>query len=198
MVNKQEAKRFKEVMKKGLWRERYYMVREKYFTENSLIEDGECRNFIIQAALTDNASLVRREAVRTCNVLNITSKGQIIRLRKMPNLNKMLHIKPKHMQEILFQSCIKVGIPMYPRNRKLNDDELMLVSKKFEEDYPVFYDKVDGRTTKNSAGNISRKKNKAIYYMIQNAFEQTTTERIEQFYKHHKEYKVNESQDRVK
>lgn len=158
MLNKENAKHFKEVMKHGLWRDRYYLVRENYFNTFNLIEDKECKWLLIEAAINDKASLVRQEAVKTCNALHIKTKGNDVKLGKMPPLNKIINMKDKNLNEIIFLSCVKAGIQMYPRNRTLTDKEKMDISKKFSELYPELFDIIDGRTTRNTKGNISKKK----------------------------------------
>lgn len=193
MVDKKEAKRFKEVVKKGLWRDRYYVVTEPHFQKFKLVEDETCKGQLINVALHDNAVLVRREAVRTCNVLGITIKGKPIRLRSMLPLHKVTGMKDKRLKDIIFFSCVKAGIAMYPRNRELTDDEVMSVSIKFSEVYPELFDKIDGRTTENTRENISEIKNKSIYKLIRNGFKQVSPDRVEQYYKHHPEYRNNEN-----
>lgn len=193
MLDENEAKRFKEITQKGFWRDRYYMVTEKHFVKTGLNNNEECLRILIDIALNDNARLVRQEAVRTCNVLGLTYKGEPITLRKMPSLYQITHVKEKRMKEIIFLSCVKAGIPMYPRDRKLSNDELMTISKKFSELYPLLFDKIDGRTTQNTKGIISKKKNKAIYNLISNYYSKISQDRIERYYKHHRDCRADDA-----
>ena len=81
---------------------------------------------------------------------------------------------------------------MYPLKRTLDKEELMKISVKFSELYPTVYDIIDGRTTENTKGNISRKKNRNIYKMIQKHFSQITEERLQQYYKHHHDKRMDD------
>lgn len=192
MADKKEAKRFKEVFQHGFWRDRYYVVTENHFRKFNLVEDKECKELLIIMALHDKAVLVREEAVRTCNALDVTFNGELIRLGTMLPLHRVTGVKDKWLKDYIFTACVKAGIPMYPRSRELTDDEVSAAAIKFSEVYPELFDKVDGRTTENTKENISNKKNETIYKKIRKSFEQVSPERIEQYYECYPEYRSNE------
>lgn len=173
---------FINTIRKGNWRDRYYAVQAKRFIELGLDNNKPCTQLLVQCALSDYASLVRQEAVRTCNILGIQHKGKPISLKRMPSLLQIIQEKDKKLQEKFFMACVKAEIPMYPQKRTLNEDELRRISIKFSELYPTLYDKIDGRTSEN----VAKKKNKHIYKMIQTRFNQISAERIERYCKHHK------------
>ena len=192
-MSKKETKYsdFIDILNKGMWRDRYYAVQQKKFVALELDKNEQCVQALIRCALNDNATLVRQEAVRTCNLLGILHKGKSVTLRKMPPLNQLTK-STKKLQEKVFISCVESGIKMYPLKRTLDKEELMKISVKFSELYPTVYDIIDGRTTENTKGNISRKKNRNIYKMIQKHFSQITEERLQQYYKHHHDKRVDD------
>lgn len=211
MINKEYVEKFKNVMKEGKWHERYLVVREKYFIVNNLVEDPICKSILIEAALKEKAKLVKSEAVRTCNLLKITYKGQQIRLRKMPSIDIVTKMNAESRRELVFLVTMNTDVPMFPRNRKLTDNEKKKISIKLEEMHPKLYDIMDGYYTNNKPGVINKKKNKKLQACLESYLNSVSTKRIMKYYKKHPErikcelpeyrdeiYKKIESMDKTK
>lgn len=200
MVDHEKAENFKKVMKKGKWHERYIVVREKYFITNNLIEDKECRMLLLDAALREKAKLVKEQAVRTCNLLKITYKGQEVRLKKMPNIDVVTKMNIASRKELVFQAAMQTDISLFPRHRKLTDEEKRKLSIKFEELNPKLYDIMDGYYTNNSPGVINKKKNKKLQTVFEGYLSEVSNKRIIKYYKEHPqrlEYEPEEYKEKL-
>lgn len=185
--NLDKVEHFKHIMKNGKWHERYILVREKYFIKHKLEEDTICQKMLLEAARKDPAKYVRAEAVRTCNLLGITYKGEPVRLRKMPSLDVVTKMNNNSRKELVFLAAMKTDVQIFPRSKQFSDKELIQISKKLEELYPKFYDILDGYYTNNSPGVINKKLNKKLLKCINYYLQSVSRKRINKYYNAHPE-----------
>lgn len=144
MVDIERVEEFKKIMKKGKWRERYRVVKSKYFIQNNLSEEQVCRSILIDAALKDKVRLVRQEALKTCQILKLTHKGKKIQLKKMPPLFELIGMNRDSFKECVFLSVMKTEIPMYPRDRRYGKHTRKIIREVFEKECPKLYDILEG------------------------------------------------------
>lgn len=144
MVDIERVEEFKKIMKKGKWRERYRVVKSKYFIQNNLSEEQVCQSILIDAALKDKVRLVRQEALKTCQILKLTHKGKKIQLKKMPPLFELIGMNRDSFKECVFLSVMKTEIPMYPRDRRYGKHTRKIIREVFEKERPKLYDILEG------------------------------------------------------
>lgn len=158
-MNKGNVKEFLDAMDND-WRTRYSYITKDKVVEMNILNNPEIKSKIISIAHFDPCQIVRSEAVRTCNLLNILYKGQKVTLRKMRTLNNTLIAEKINMTDIVLDVFLKAEIPFFPRNRKLSSEEWDRVYEQFKLNYPKVYDLLDGHFTVADTYKNRKKKNK--------------------------------------
>jgi len=193
-VLEEKVENFKKIMKKGTWRERYFVVRSDYFIKYNLGENALCQKILLDAALKDKAKMVRAEAIVTCNQLKITKDGQPIKLKKMPDLNIATKMSQESIKEVIFLIAMETDIPMFHRNRTFTGEEGKKLSVKFKEINPKLYDVMDGYF---NSGNIHRNNNKKLQQFLCANLHFISNKRIDKYYlKHPERLKYEDSEYR--
>lgn len=153
LPNNEIVNNFKRTLKKGFWRERYEVVRSGFLRDNLLNNDESCRTLLINIAHFDPCHIVRNEAVRTCNVLNVRYKNEKVMLRKMRTLNNTIIAEKINIRTIILMVFLKAEIQFYPQKKKLNFSEAFTKKEwikfyeQFKTDYPKVFDLLDGHFT---------------------------------------------------
>lgn len=145
----EKGKEFLAAMRKD-WRTRYAYVTKDKIVEMDNVNNPVVRETLVSVAHYDPCSIVRSEAVKTCNLLKITYKKKPITLRKMRSLKNTLEAEKINMRDIVLDVFLKAEIPFFPRktnvsaNKALTSKEWDRVHEQFKENYPKVYDLLDG------------------------------------------------------
>lgn len=177
MVNKEEVKKFKEVIQNGTWRDRYSVVKLECFKDNQLMENKECVNSLIKTAHFDPSHIVRQEAVKTCNLLNILYQNKPVRLRKMRSINNTLIAEKIDIQTIILKCVSKAGLLRLQRT-EFNNQEWVQFYEVLESDYPKVFDLLEGNFTTPDTYSNRKKKNKVQAVMKPNKVNQALNKYI--------------------
>lgn len=155
MNENDNVKEFFDAMNED-WRTRYAYVRSKKFDAMNIKDNSRVKSKIISVAHFDPCHIVRKEAVRTCNVLGILYKGKPVRLRKMRSLNNTIIAKRIKIQDIVLDTLLKADIKSFPKKYK----EWDTFYEQFKKEYPKVYDLLDGHFTIADSYKNRKKKNK--------------------------------------
>ena len=158
-MNKENVKEFLVAMDSD-WRTRYSYITKDKVVEMDILDNSKVKSKIISIAHFDPCNIVRSEAVKTCNLLNILYKGQKVTLRKMRTLNNTLIAEKINMTDIVLDVFLKAEIPFFPRNRKISGKEWDRVYEQFKLNYPKVYDLLDGHFTVSDTYKNRKQKNK--------------------------------------
>ena len=145
----EKGKEFLAAMRQD-WRTRYAYVKKDKVVEMDNLGNPVVRAALVSVAHYDPCSIVRSEAVKTCNLLKITYKKKPITLRKMRSLKNTLEAEKINMRDIVLDVFLKAEIPFFPRktnvsaNKALTEKEWNRVHEQFKANYPKVYDLLDG------------------------------------------------------
>lgn len=157
--NKENVKEFLTAMDRD-WRTRYTYITKDKVVEMDILDNPKVKAKIVSVAHFDPCFIVRREAVKTCNLLKILYKKQKVTLRKMRSLKNTLIAEKININKIVLNVFLKAEIQFFPRNRMLSGKEWCRVHEQFKMLYPKVYDLLDGHFTTPDIYKNRKKKNK--------------------------------------
>lgn len=146
MVDINKVKEFLEATDKD-WRTRYQYVKAENFSKMSIKDDGRVKKKLVNIAHFDPSSIVRQEAVKTCNLSHILYKKKPVKLRKMRSLANTLKAMKIDISEVCVKTLMAANLSISPKKRNLNEKELNLFYDTLKKEYPKLYDLLDGHFT---------------------------------------------------